>query len=244
MQPFTNLRYAAVAAVALMATSVAASAALAQSSSPDKAMQRSITVSATGTVQAAPDQARIASGVVSEADTAAKALAANTGDMTKLIGGLKEAGVDGKDIQTSSFRIEPRYTNPQDGRSAPTIDGYRVVNEVSVLVRDVANLGGILDALVKLGANQMNGLSFEVSKADTLKDDARREAVANARRRAELLATAANATLGDVVTISEDVVHEGPRPFAMAKAARADSVPIESGTETLEARVTITWALK
>lgn len=223
---------------------VALAPALATAQTPDKPMQRSITVSATGSVQAAPDQARIASGVVSEADTAGQALAANSAAMGKLIGGLKESGIEAKDIQTASFRVEPRYTNPRDGRSSPEIDGYRVVNEVSVLVRDIAKLGGILDALVKVGANQMNGLTFEVSRQDTLKDDARKEAVANARRRADLLAAAAGASVGDVLSISEDVVQEGPRPYAMAKAARQDAVPIESGSETLEARVTVTWALK
>ena len=123
------------------------------------------------------------------------------------------------------------------------IDGYRVSNQVSVLVRDLKALGGLLDKLVSLGANQVNGLSFEVSKAETLKDDARKEAVANARRRAELLAAAAGAEVGDVVTISEEASFGGPRPMGM-RAAKADMVPIEAGTETLEARVTVTWKLK
>ena len=94
------------------------------------------------------------------------------------------------------------------------------------------------------GANQMNGLSFEVSKAETLKDDARKEAVANARRRAELIATAAGAALGEVQTISEDTSDYQPRPMAYARAAMAEAVPVERGTATLEARVTVTWTLK
>jgi uncharacterized protein YggE len=210
----------------------------------DGKMQRTITVSASGTVEAAPDQARIQTGVVSEAETAAQALTANSAAMSKLIAGLKETGVEARDIQTSQFRVEPRYTNPQDGRSAPAIDGYRVVNEVNVLVRDLPKLGATLDALVRLGANQMNGMAFEVSKAETLKDEARKQAVANAQRRAQLLATAAGAEVGEVISMSEEVTHGGPRPYAMARAAKAEMVPVESGTETLEARVAITWALK
>ncbi|MBN8910840.1 MAG: SIMPL domain-containing protein [Rhizobiales bacterium] len=208
----------------------------------EKPMDRLITVSATGYAYAEPDRATISAGVAAEADTAAAALSANTELMQKVVDGLKESGIDAKDIQTSNFNVEPRYTNPRDG-APPAINGYRVSNQVTVLVRDLKALGGLLDKLVTLGANQVNGLSFEVSKAETLKDEARKEAVANARRRAELLAGAAGAEIGEVVTISEDMGYGGPRPVAM-RAAKADSVPIEAGTETLEARVTVTWKLK
>jgi uncharacterized protein YggE len=229
-------------AAAILALTFGAAFAQAQTP-PDGTMQKNITVSATGTVDATPDLARIQTGVITEAETAAQALSGNSQAMAKLIGGLKESAIEAKDIQTSSFRVEPRYTNPRDGQ-APEINGYRVVNEVQVVVRDITKLGAILDALVKLGANQMNGLSFDVSKAETLKDDARKQAIENALRRAKLLAAAAGAEVGDVIAISEDVSHGGPRPYAMARAAKADMVPIEGGSETLEARVTVTWALK
>lgn len=208
----------------------------------DKPMDRLITVSATGYAYAEPDQATVSAGVTAEATTAEAALAANSELMQKVVEGLKQAGVAAKDIQTSNFNLEPRYSHPKDNAS-PVIDGYRVSNQVSVLVRDLKSLGGLLDKLVSLGANQVNGLSFEVSKAETLKDDARKEAVANARRRAELLAAAAGAQVGEVVTISEETSFGGPRPMGM-RAAKADMVPIEAGTETLEARVTVTWKLK
>lgn len=232
-----------LAAATLIACAAGAALAQTPNETEENEMNRSITVSATGTVNATPDMARVQTGVITEADTAAQALAGNSQAMAKLIGGLKESAIEARDIQTAAFRVEPRYTNPRDGQ-APEINGYRVVNEVNVVVRDVPKLGTILDALVRLGANQMNGLSFDVSKAETLKDDARKEAIANALRRAKLLAAAAGAEVGDVISISEDVVHGGPRPYAMARAAKADMVPIEGGSETLEARVTVTWALK
>lgn len=208
----------------------------------EKPMDRTVTVSATGEVAADPDVARISSGVSSEAKTAREALDRNSATMKKLIEGLKAAGVDAKDIQTSSFHIEPRYTDPREGE-APAVNGYRVSNQVEIRARNLSKLGELLDQLVTLGANQMGGLSFEVSKAETLKDEARKAAVANARRRAELYAAAAGAAVGEVIAISEDVVHAGPRPYAKAAMA-VQSVPIEAGSETLEARVTVTWALK
>jgi uncharacterized protein YggE len=91
----------------------------------------------------------------------------------------------------------------------------------------------------------VQGLSFEVSKADTLKDEARKEAVADALRRAKLLAAAAGAEVGEVLQMSEDVSSNPPIPYAAPRFAKSEmSVPIERGTSILEARVTATWALK
>jgi len=204
--------------------------------------QRSITVSASGTVAAEPDQARISSGVTTEAATASQALARNSDIMKKVIAGLKASGIEAKDIQTTSFRVDPRYTRPREGE-ARAIDGYRVTNQVQVIARDLDRLGEILDQLVSLGANEMAGLSFEVSKAETLRDEARKEAVANAKRRAELFAAAAGVELGEVLTIQEGG-GMGPRPMPMARAMKAEAVPLERGTEMLDASVTVTWALK
>ncbi len=208
----------------------------------DDPPRRTVTVTASGTVAAEPDRARITSGVSADGTTAQEALTANSGAMKKVIDELKSSGIDAKDIQTSSFRVEPRYTRPIEGQ-APKIDGYSVTNEVQVVVRDLDKLGDILDRLVRAGANQTAGLNFEVSKAETLLDDARKEAVANAHRRAELYAAAAGAEVGEVLTITEGGSMEPPRPV-FARAMKAESVPIERGTEMLEASVTITWALK
>ncbi len=210
----------------------------------EKALERTITVSATGTVEAEPDQARITSGVTTEAPSAREALTRNSDAMTKVIAELKAKGIDGKDIQTSSFNVEPVIDYPKDGQP-PKVRGYRVSNQVVVLVRDLGHLGDVLDDVIAAGANQVQGLSFEVSKADALKDDARKEAVASALRRAKLLAAAAGAEVGNVLQISEDVSSSGPITYAAPRFAKAEmSVPIERGTSTLEARVTVTWALK
>ncbi|WP_414462765.1 SIMPL domain-containing protein [Hyphomicrobium sp. DY-1] len=209
----------------------------------DRPLERTITVSATGTAEAEPDRARITSGVSTEAETARDALTKNSETMTKIIDELKGKGIDPKDIQTASFNVEP-VMDYKEGQP-PKVRGYRVSNQVIVLVRKLDQLGEILDNVVSAGANQIQGLAFEVSKEDTLKDDARKEAVANALRRAKLLAAAAGAEVGDVIQISEETSSNGPVMYAprLAKAT-ASSVPIEAGTSTLEARVTITWALK
>lgn len=210
----------------------------------DPRMERTITVSATGTATAIPDSARIQTGVVAEAATAREALSANNAAMAKLIAGLKANGIEAKDIQTANFNLNPRYTSPADGQP-PVIDGYQASNQVEVHVRDLDKIGDVLDKLVTIGANQMNGIAFEVSAAETLRDAARKDAVANARRRAELYAAAANAKVGKVMAINEGGSAE-PRPYFKAGrvAAMAESVPVERGTQSLEANVSVTWELE
>lgn len=228
----------AVAAALLMCT--AASPLLAE----DKMTERTITVSAAGSVSAEPDQATIQTGVTAEAKTAREAMSKNTDAMKKIITELKMQGVEAKDIQTTQFNIEPVYVYPKEGQP-PVVTGYRVNNMVSVRVRNLDKIGGVLDQLVTAGANQMHGISFDVSKAETLKDDARKDAMANALRRAKLLAAAGGAEVGEVVQISEEAVHQGPRPVVFSKrAAMAEAAPIERGAMELETRVTVTWKLK
>jgi hypothetical protein len=232
--------------LALLVTVVlGAGSASAQVAEGRGAMERTVTVTASARVAAEPDLARISAGVSTEAETARAALDRNSEAMKKLIAGMKSLGIDAKDIATSALQVEPRYTNPRDGQP-PRINGYRVTNQVSLVQRNLARLGEVLDQLVTLGANQIGGLSFEISKAETLKDDARREALANALRRAKLYAAAAGADVGPVVTIAEDTALIGrpPRTVMMGRAAMAEAVPIEAGTQELEARVTVTWMLR
>ena len=110
-------------------------------------------------------------------------------------------------------------------------------------MRELAGLGGLLDKLVTLGANRISGLSFDVAQAEELRDEARKRAVANARRRAELFAAAAGVALGRVLVISEDSQHVAPRGPMLARSQMAASVPIAEGAQEFTARVTITYAL-
>jgi uncharacterized protein len=210
----------------------------------DQRFPRTVSVSATGTAVAEPDQAAISTGVIAEGDTARTALSANTALMAKLIDGLKAAGIAAKDIKTTSFNISPLYQNYKDGRPA-TINGYQVHNQVRILVRAIDTLGQVLDAAVTLGANQLGGIEFQVSAAETLKDEARQAAMTNALRRAKLFAASAGAEVGEVLAIAEEMAAPPGRPVMMARAAMsAEAVPVERGTQTLEVRVNVTWALK
>jgi uncharacterized protein len=231
--------------VAMVAAVVAATALFeartAMAADGDK-LERTVSVSASGTVTAEPDIAHISAGVTTEGETAKDAIARNSAVMGKLIEGLKGAGIAARDIQTTTLQVEPRYTQPKDGRPG-AISGYRVVNQVRLTVREVKRLGDVLDQAIALGANQINSIGFDVANAETLKDEARKQAMANAKRRAELYAAAAGVSLGDVLSIAEEQ-RGGPRPMPMGRAAMAGDVPIEAGTLTLAVDVQVTYALR
>ena len=210
-----------------------------------------IDIAGQGSVTAAPDMAMVSSGVVSDADTAAEAMTANSTAMAEVVARIKEAGIEARDIQTSGFNVSPRYarvksSDPQEYRQE--LVGYRVSNSVNVRVRDLAKLGGLLDVMVRDGANQVGGVSFIVSNADTLKDEARKEAMADAMRKAKLYAEAAGVELGRVLSINEQ--DHSPRPVMMMARAEfkgadaAAPAPIEAGESELSIRVNVSWELK
>lgn len=210
-----------------------------------ESLTRSVSVSATGMAKAQPDLAQISTGVVSEGETARAALSQNTDQMSKVVAALKQQGIDPKDIQTTDFSVHPRYQHSKDG-APPVIVGYRVVNSVRITVRDITDLGAILDKVVGMGANEIGGIEFSIDKPEALQDEARRQAMAAALAKAKLYAEAAGAKVGKVLTITEDMVTRPPRPvFARAALeAKGADVPIEAGEHTVQAQVHVTWELE
>ena len=219
----------------------AASAARADDDRP-----RTITVNAAGTVEAEPDLADISLGVVTEAEKAGKAVADNAKAMSRVIEALKKAGIPAKDIATDQYAINPIYTHyksASDGQSN-RIDGFRVTNNATVVVRDVTRLGELIDLAAENGANQFRDIAFRVSGQDGKLDEARREAMANAIRRAKLYAEVAGAELGKVMTISEHVHGIPPQPrYSGREASMAAATPIEPGQQRLTVNVSVVWEL-
>jgi uncharacterized protein len=228
-------------ALAVLASFLTVEVPEALADAPEK---RTISLSATGAIKTTPDKVDITTGVTSEGQTARDALDKNTQAMTKVVDGLKEAGIESKDIQTTNFSISPIYEQKKHGQAA-FITGYRVTNQVHIIVRDTEKLGDILDKVVSLGANQIGSISFGVSEPEALKDEARKQAMRNAIADAKLYAETADVELGPVLTITEEDGGYIPRyaeaaaPMAMDKA-----VPIEAGTTTVEVKLRVTWELR
>lgn len=209
-----------------------------------------VRVTGVGEAFAAPDMATVSLGVVSEAARAGDALKQNSEAMAELISALKAEGIAARDLQTSGFSVQPVYSRPGKlsprADEAPKIVGYQVHNTLTVRIRDLDKTGTLLDKMVSLGSNSMNGITFGIADPKTLQDEARRAAVADAGARAELYAEAAGVKLGDIVLISEPQAYP-PRPVAMqARTAMAPveaAVPLEAGELSVTARIDIVWEI-
>lgn len=206
---------------------------------------RSIMVSGTGEVTARPDMAEVDLAVVTEAKEASAALDQNNRSVKQLFATLKSQGVAEKDIQTTQFNVSPKYESHRNTGEPPRIVGYTVTNQVHVKVRQLSQLGELLDAAVGSGANRIQGIRFQVSNRDELLDAARKDAVAHARHTAQLLVKAAGAELGPVTSIRE-ITFGGPQPLAMREAAdiAGSAVPIAPGQQSILVQVTLTFLLK
>ena len=220
---------------------------LAAPASAESDFPPAISVTGEASISVPPDRAEIDAGVTTDARTAREASDANNGAMGKLIAALKGFGIDGKDMQTSRLSLQPQYSTPASNRPGQaSIVGYRASNRVAIRLKDVAKVAGVIDTLVSAGANDIGNINFTVSNASKLLDDARDQAVADARRKAEIYAKAAGVTLGAPLSISEE---GAPQPVFRAKmavpAAMAGApTPVAQGEDTLSVSVAMTWAIK
>jgi uncharacterized protein YggE len=220
--------------VLILAMALAGWSALAPS--PAAAQSGTITVRGSGVVEVQPDIAEIVIGVNVERATAAEAIDANSEAMQRVVADAKRAGVEARDIQTSILNLFPVREKAEALR-------FRAVNTARIRVRDLARLGAVTRGLIGSGANEMRGLHFSVADPKPHLDRARREAVEDARRRAEVLAGAAGRRLDDIIEIVEPP-DEGPEPIPSRMAMqRADNIPTEPGALSLRTSVQIKWRL-
>lgn len=232
--------------------SALAPAALALTMTAPALADGQMTLAGTGVARSAPDMATINTGVQTQAETAREALDANTEAMSELISVLREAGLEDRDIQTSDFTVSPQYvySDTRDERGytlPPEISGYQVANSVTITVRDLDNLGAVLDQAVTVGANTINGIAFSVEDLTAVHEQARERAFADARAKAETYARAAGVRLGQIEKIIELPREDDPQPMyrAMAMESASDqSVPVETGEMSYSITTTVTWEIE
>jgi uncharacterized protein YggE len=205
----------------------------------------SISVTGSGAVSGRPDTTEVTAGVITQATTAARALAQNSAVVEKVLKAVVTLGIAEKDIQTSSVNVVPQRRQGRQEAYPPDIVGYEVSNQLRVKVRDLAILGRLLDELVSQGANNLGGIRFSVAEPAPLLDQARAKAVADARRKAEVYATAAGVKLGRVLSIRESAAvvprFEG---FQAMRTIAPSAVPVAPGEQEFEASVGITYAIE
>jgi uncharacterized protein YggE len=231
------VRIAALAAVVLFA------AALAGVGQPDPAQGQAapetddrITVNGSGAVATVPNRAELAFGVVSQAQSARAALTANAAASRRVVDALRGAGIAAADLQTAQISLSPRYSEQGED-----ITGYTAQTTVTAVLRALDRAGAVIDAAVSAGANTVSGPALSRTDQAELYRTALRNAVADARAKAQALAAAGGVTLGDVVSVVE--AGGGPMPVAERAEVAADAPEIEPGTQRIEATVMVSFAL-
>ena len=219
-------------AAALSAFSVAAQA---------ESTLSTLTVSGTASIAAVPDLATISLGVTTNGATAAEAMAANSKSLAAVLARLQSAGIEARDLQTSSLSLNPNWVGNAAGTGSE-IQGYIAMNMLTIRVRSLDKVGDVLDAAIADGANTLNSLTFGMQTPRPAEDEARKAAVADAMARARLIAEAAGARLGPIVSITEGGASE-PMPGTMFRAADAAKVPVAGGEVEVSASITMVFQL-
>jgi uncharacterized protein YggE len=240
--------------VALAASVVIAAAALTIAAARDSAGAAPqvgcdgsprLTVQGAGQASATPDSLNFNAQISVNASSAQEALAEDNTTTRSVVQAIEAAGVKAADVQTTDFSINPNYTYT-DGQSI--ISGYGVSNSLGVTVRKIADAGTIIDAATTAGGNALSvgSLNFAQTDPRRLEDRARRDAVRQAVTHAGAMARAAGQRLGPVCSLTDNSGVTGPLPVfgPMTKAASADAVPLEGGTQQASAQVTLVYQLE
>ncbi len=231
--------------LAVLAVAVLPFAASAQEALTTPGPARVVTVTGEGRSDRKPDIAVVSLGVSHQAETAGEAMAQMAGGMTAVLATLTDAGVAPADVQTGQLTLEAAY-NYDTGSSYPPVIGFIATQTVDVRVREVAAVGPVLDAVTAEGANRVNGVFFALDDQAAALEEARMEAVADGRARAEFYAGAAGVTLGPLLQISEGSAFGGPQPLYDGRLAQeaAAPTPVAPGQVTISATVTMTFAIE
>lgn len=251
MQSVFSAARSGILACALLATPLVFAIGSAVPAVADEARIPEINVTGEGKIMLAPDIATLQLGVRSEAETARQALDENNTKMAEVIAAMKDSGIEDKDLQTSNFSIQPRYVHhrPKEGeeQKPPRIVGYTVSNNLAVVIRDLDNVGAILDKSVTLGVNSGGQIQFGNDDPGEAIRQARTAAMKDAVDRAQTLVGVTGASLGRILSINESFQRPHPIPMAkgrmMAESAMADSVPIEGGENAYVVTVSASWEI-
>lgn len=204
-----------------------------------------IMVTARGEVQVTPDRARVQVGVETQAKTAAIAAQENNKKQTAILAAIRALGIPAAQIQTLNYSVAPVQRYDEKERRV-VIDGYRVSNIVQVETDKLEQAGQIIDAGLTNGANRVAGLDFLVKDRSKAQETALAQAVASAKRQAEVAAQAAGGRVAELLELSiNDFEQPMPRPMmAMAKSEAYDAgapTPVAEGTTTVAVSVMTRW---
>lgn len=217
-----------------------------------------ISVTGEGEATAIPDIGKFSFSVMAEGADAVKAREESNTKTNAVIAFLKEKGVEDKDIKTESYNLNPKYKYEQKpcpyGSYCPgeqVEDGFEVTQTISVKVRNIDQAGELVAGVGDKGAMNLSGLEFTIDNTSALEDEARKEAIADAKAKAEVLAKELNVRLDRMVSYYEDE-NGGPMPYysmeedmmktAMNESSVSPELPV--GENTTKSKVTITYQVR
>ena len=204
-----------------------------------------IEVSGQASVELPADQAEISFAMETHAEDAAGAASANAAEMSRVFSAIRAGGFQGLELETFGYSLQPHYS--MSDQRVRSIVGYVAYNNIRVTISDVDAVGRLIDVAVAAGANRVASIAFSASDTEGARAQALAEAVRNARAQAESIASALGYALGPPLEIRGGAQRPGPIMYDMAlrgvAAAQAAPTPIEAGGQTVDANVTIRFAL-
>jgi len=238
-----------LACLVLLALAVGCAPSASSVEAPES-IERSITVVGEGRASVSPDVAEANVGVEVLAPTVKEATEKAKERMTAIVAALQEAGIAEKDIQTSNYSIYferyPEIRAMVEAEPSEVEGNYRVSNMVRVKIRDLDEIGVVLDGVIQAGANNVYGVNFTVDDPSEVKSEARVKAIANAKTRAQELADLNGVNLGEVLQISEVIGGPFPTsgiPVPMAAEYRGGAGPISPGELEFSVQIQVTYAI-
>ena len=246
MKEITDRRVYYLAALAIVATVLVSSVALTRPPPnllPNtQSSQKTVQVTGTGTVSAAPDEAILDLAVETQASTATQATAENAVAMTNVINALTTAGVSNGSIQTTAYTLNPIYSNPVNQSVPPTVVGYDAVNAIQVTLNDLSSVGKILDQAISAGVNQVQSVTFTLSNAKmaSLQKQALQLALQDAENQATTTASNLGVTIVGPISVTPGYVVQ-PVNYNRFSAVPEATTPVQPGTLQVTATVQVTY---
>lgn len=204
---------------------------------------RGITVVDSAQVKVRPDTAFITFGVVNKDKSAKIAARTNAQKTSAVIEAIKHVGISKFDIKTVDYMLEPSMNWE---KNPPIINGYEASNLVRVRTKDIGKIADLIDAAIDAGANNVQGVSFDIEDKRKLRQRALTIAVKKAQGKAQAIADALGSKLGQATSASEsvDVYMPESRNMVVAQRAKQSSTPIEPGETTVSAQVKVVYSLQ
>jgi uncharacterized protein YggE len=201
-----------------------------------------VTITGTGETSVRPDRAKVCLAVTTTADTADQASATNAKTVAKVSQAMKGLRLTDDMVQTCSFSVAPKYTYPKEGE--PKLTGYVAEHVLGVTIDDTSATGTVIEKALAAGANRVSGIQWMLKEKNSLLDQTRHKAFADAKRKAELYAKAGDFSLCGI----KSLVESASREFDYAENTRnfpgGDAPSLQPGELTFRVTVQVVYDLK